>query len=279
MAISLQFIPLHEEPLFQFLRAHLFSDDLLKKYRQSPFAFQHNHVLQFNDTVTSQVPLEIVLPDEISHVNRIEGDLQIIYEDDYLLVVDKPSQLATLGTGVHYQRHLAGMVANYYAKNHIASKIHFVNRLDYETSGLIMLAKHQYIHGLFATKNYSMTKKYIALCQGHLEQTTGMIDFPIKKAGEKTTKRMVASDGQVARTSYRVVRYIGENSLVELTLHTGRTHQIRVHMAAINHPLIGDTLYNDNPRGSFYLQSAYLGFVHPITNKEQTFELPNGFSS
>ena len=174
----------------------------------------------------------------------------------------------------HYQYHLSGMIYKYFKENNIKSTVHFVNRLDYETSGLIIIAKHQYIHHLF---NYvKINKYYYCIVENILKDKKGIIDKPILKLENDPKKRIIDEKGKRSITEYEVIKEFNNFSLINVHLLTGRTHQIRLHFSSIGHPLIGDTLYNstfDN-NGDILLFSYHLDFIHPITNKEINITLP-----
>lgn len=227
--------------------------------------FQHETMLKPNDIV------DIILPEEESSINCIPGNLNIVYEDDYLLIVDKPNNIPVIGTRAHYDYHLSGIVANYFKLNNIKSTIHLVNRLDLETSGLVIFAKHQYIHGLFAQSPFKIKKRYYALVEGILDKKSDVINAPILKI-DGQMKRIIDPSGQKAQTAYKVIAENNGNSLVDIELLTGRTHQIRIHFSSINHPLVGDSLYGNSNTG-VCLQSYGLDFVHPILLTSLHFEL------
>lgn len=274
--MEVSYVVNHPQTLAAFLQHHRVSQSLMHGYPTTLQAHCNHQLLALNDLLSPNDVIILTFSKEANTIPPLHYPLTIIYEDDYLLVVDKPPYLATLGTGSHYSYNLAGMVSAYYQQQGIQSKIHFVNRLDKDTQGLTLLAKHQYIHALLSHPT-PIEKKYRALVQGHLLEKKGWITHPISRLAPPSTKRIIHPQGQSAFTYYEVISTINENSLVELTLYSGRTHQIRVHLSSIGHPLVNDELYGLKSEGKFYLQSFYLAFQHPITNKPMQFTLPLRF--
>lgn len=224
-----------------------------------------NYVLSdFNNVV------KVTLNDESNDIPVLDKPLDIIYEDDYIMIINKPYDIDIEPTKGNYNNTLANVISYYYSKNNIKSKIHFVNRLDKLTSGLVIVAKNQYIHNLFS--NVKITKKYHALVSG-LVDNQGSIKIKIEKE-ENSVKRIVSSVGKACITNYKLVNYDGTNSLVDIELVTGRTHQIRVSFEYIGHPLVNDPLYGtiDNQNG-MYLCAYNIRFKHPITKKEIDIEI------
>ncbi|OEF96145.1 hypothetical protein BHF68_09655 [Desulfuribacillus alkaliarsenatis] len=172
-------------------------------------------------------------------------DLDIIYEDEWLLIVNKPAGLKVYQTNKEDNLTLANGIQYYYEDKGIVSGVHFVHRLDTNTSGAIMIAKNSYAHHLLAkqlTAN-QIKRQYLAIVDGELNELTGTIDLPIAKLASAVNRRTVHKTGDQAITNYAVVKQNKRFAVVEVTLETGKTHQIRVHFSHIGHPLIGDTLY------------------------------------
>ncbi|RDW18281.1 RNA pseudouridine synthase [Oceanobacillus arenosus] len=191
--------------------------------------------------------LEVHLPKETIGDNMVpeEMELEIVYEDDALIVLNKPAGIATIPSRHHPTGTIANGVLAYYAKNKIPYTIHVVTRLDRDTSGLLLIAKDRYSHSLLSTsqKQGKVKRKYQAIVSGHLEQKNGTIDAPIERKEGSIIERAVIETGKRAVTHYSVLKEYVDASLVEMELETGRTHQIRVHLSHINHPLLGDDLY------------------------------------
>lgn len=193
-----------------------------------------------------------------------ESELDVLYEDDYLLIVNKPSGVASQPSQKHQFDNLISMVTNYFIKKNISSNIHIVTRLDYSTSGIVIIAKSGFVH--FEMSKIDILKKYLCLIVGSMSEVEGSIRLPIRRCVEHNIKRWVYEDGKMAITHYKVLREYENSSLIDVTLETGRTHQIRVHFAYLSHPLIGDKLYGDSD-GDLMLHCYHIKFIHPITNE------------
>ena len=215
-------------------------------------------------------------PTPTSGVVPAEGPLDIVYEDPDLVVVNKaPGVLVHPGHG-HFDDTLGNFLMYHYKMTGDESDFHPVHRLDRGTSGLVVIAKHA--HAQEKLKNQLHTgdfrRVYLAVCDGAPPWPGGTVDAPIGRLDGSLTAREVRPDGRPARTHYQVVRTCGPRTLVELELETGRTHQIRVHMAHIGCPLTGDFLYGRENRALIArpaLHSARLELTHPITGERLCF--------
>lgn len=220
-----------------------------------------------------------------------EYDLDIIYEDDDLLVINKPKNMLTHPTKYDREKTLCNALI-YHCKNNLsdvsgADRLGIVHRLDKNTSGLILAAKNNSSHKNLALqiKQKSAKRKYLAIVLGEFEKKEGIINKPLVHYIKDDVKMKIANEreGLEAITQYRVIEQYKGASLVELELKTGRTHQIRVHLASINHPVFGDSLYGSKSfmRKEFYnlktqeqlLQSYFVSFAHPKTGKNMEFVL------
>ncbi len=226
---------------------------------------------------TLAVPLTDPAPS--SGVVPAPGPLDIVYEDGDLAVVNKaPGVLVHPGHG-HFDDTLGNFLMYHYKQVGDESDFHPVHRLDKGTSGLLVAAKHP--HAQEKLKNQLHTgnfrRVYLAVCEGAPPQSHGTVDAPIGPAEGALVRREVRPDGKPARTCYRTVGPCGPRTLVELTLDTGRTHQIRVHMAHLGCPLTGDFLYGREDRGLIArpaLHSARLELLHPVTGERLRFAAP-----
>ncbi|MCM3573125.1 MULTISPECIES: RluA family pseudouridine synthase [Mesobacillus] len=229
------------------------------------------YALKTADRVRIEFPPEV--PSE--GMKGEEIPLSIIYEDEYLLVVNKPPGMNTIPSREHPYGSLASGLIGYYEKNEISATTHIVTRLDRDTSGLVLIAKHSHIHHLFSKQQRlgGVKRSYEAFVEGIVEQGEGMIDAPIARKPDSIIEREVHLDGQNACTLFEVSKRYEGFTHMKLWLRTGRTHQIRVHMSYLGHPLLGDTLYGGN-RDSISRQALHcreLTFSHPFLHKEIRF--------
>lgn len=201
--------------------------------------------------------------------------LSIAYEDDYVLVINKPSNLATIPSREHPTGTLANGLLFYYDQHNIPSTVHIVTRLDKDTSGLLLVAKNRFVHHMLSQqhKEKNVKRVYRAIVHGKLPTNMGTIDAPIGRKVTSIIEREVRADGQKAITHYQVEKSFDDMTLVKVMLETGRTHQIRVHFAHLGHPLVGDDLYGGqaDKLKRQALHSAELTFYHPFFKKNMTF--------
>ncbi|CAO4841275.1 MAG: Ribosomal large subunit pseudouridine synthase C [Holosporales bacterium] len=208
----------------------------------------------------------------LSKEDRAFLDRIILFEDDDICVINKPTGLAVQG-GSGTKRHLDGMLSQY-KKN---TKFHLVHRLDKDTSGILVLAKSpQVAHELtelFKTKQ--VAKTYLAVVHGSVKPVTGTIDAPLlKDFKDKKEIVMVSAKGKPAQTGYIVLKKINRYSIIELSPITGRTHQLRVHMAHIGHPIVGDFKYGSTAEDGMRLHLHAASITFPIGRVPVTFRAP-----
>lgn len=238
---------------------------LFKVLSQNPNSFVVNNQIVKNYYEMKEGDLlEVVIPViDSSHIIPVSKEFEILYEDEYLLIINKELDLATIPTRHHFTNSLANRVRSYYLRVGINSGIHFVNRLDAATSGIVVVAKNIYIAD--AMKTLIKTKKYLALVHGTIKES-GTIQSQIQKEEGSIIKR-VATSGDSAKTVYDVLQVLTDKTLLSATLLTGKTHQLRVHFSSVNHPIVGDKLYGTDDYEHLYLHSACLEFIHPVTKK------------
>ena len=241
-----------------------------------------SYKLETNDVII----VEEIEQDEIDMVKE-NIPLDIVYEDDDLIVVNKPSGLVvhpapghTHGTLVNGLLYHCNQLSN--MNGDIRAGI--VHRIDKDTSGLLVVCKNNYAHRILAEqlKEKTTTRTYIAIVTGNISHNLGRIEAPIGRDPSNRQKMAVVQNGKSAVTHFKVLDRYRDFTLLELKLETGRTHQIRVHMAYINHPVVGDPLYGVKKQTTEfgqYLHAKTLGFIHPRTNEymEFTSELPEEF--
>lgn len=207
------------------------------------------------------------------------GAVDIRYEDDDLLVVDKPPGLAVHPCAGSWDDSLGARLVNYYQKTGLEADFHPVHRLDKCTSGLMVVAKHPAAqHALTAALHSGdFLREYLAVCEGWPDPPAGVVDAPLGHSDDSFIRQEVRPDGKSARTHYETVEATARFALLRLRLETGRTHQIRVHMAHIGHPLAGDFLYGtEEPEliGRPALHSTYLELCQPFTGQRLTLASP-----
>lgn len=193
--------------------------------------------------------------------------LDILYEDEYLLAVNKPAGLLMHPTQNILCGTLANAIAHYYEQSEQKFSIRFLSRLDRDTSGVVVIPKDGRTHKLLDDK--CVHKEYLAIVAGHLTPKEGMVDAPIGKEKEGDIKATVNESGKDAITQYKVEQELAMSSVVRLSLLTGRTHQIRIHMTYMGHPVFGDTLYGGDVSQiqRQALHAERVTFVHPYTNQ------------
>lgn len=212
--------------------------------------------------------VEIVLPTSNQGENIIstKHDFEILYEDSYILIINKENNLASIPTRNHYANSLSNYVMSYYKRKGIRANIHCIGRLDYATSGIIMFAKNPYIADVI--KKQQIDKKYILEVQGLIPVDKGIITNGIKKDPTSIIKRIVTDEFINSKTSFEVLDRTDDTTLVMATLHTGKTHQLRLHFANLGFPIIGDELYGTPTTDQIlHLHSAHLEFTHPVTGE------------
>lgn len=221
-----------------------------------------------NQPLTIKVAPEMADPTvQVSH-----GPLQIAYEDANWLVIDKPAGLASVPGPTEQADTALNRVKGYLvAQKSVDLRPHLITRLDRFTSGLLLVAKHRVASSMISqqVEQHQVKKEYLALVSGHLPADHGMIDQPILRVANQAA-RVVDPAGQAAKTEYWVEQATATHSLVRLRLHSGRTHQIRVHLSWLGNPLVGDHLYGGELDRLDHqaLHATTLSFIDPFTQAE-----------
>lgn len=218
-------------------------------------------------------------PEENCNIVPTKMDLNIIYEDEHILAINKPAGIAIHPSMLHFRDSLSNGVKYYFDSINLHKKIRPVNRIDLNTSGLVLFAKNEYVQEGLIKQMVSGTfkKTYLCLANGLFSHRYGIIDSPISRKENSIIERCVSPYGQKAITHYEVLKEFENYSLVQCKLETGRTHQIRVHFSSVGHPLLGDSLYNKNNDVNLLinrqaLHSYKMEFVHPVFKNEVCLE-------
>lgn len=255
----------------------MMSENLIKQLKSIPDGITVNgehknvtYILNYADN------LKIKVVEQYS--NSIEPHpvpFKIIYEDEDIMIVDKPFGIPTHPSAGNYTHTLANGVIYYFNSKGENRIFRAVNRLDKDTSGLMCIAKNSYSHArLCQNLHQNLVRKYTAAVEGIIEND-GEITLPIARLDKSVIKRCVDKNGLWAKTYYKVLKVYHDFTLVELELETGRTHQIRVHMSYIGHPLLGDWLYgSERSDMRTALHSSYLSLSHPVTGEKLQFYSP-----
>lgn len=232
--------------------------------------------LEPGDNVQLNLPVEEPNP----NLAATDEPLDILFEDDHYLIINKPVGLISVPSPAHRGDTVASRVKHYYLANDYRHKVvHIVTRLDRYTSGVMLVAKNTLAHSMMGQllDERKLVKVYEAIVEGHLGEMKGMIDAPIARSPHSIIERMVGPDGKPSLTEYEKLGQLeGELSHVRLLLHTGRTHQIRVHMSHLGHPLVGDDLYGGSldVMNRQALHCSEYRFDHPFTGERITVSAP-----
>lgn len=243
---------------------------LITALKLVPLGISRNgELLRVIDTVYESDIIQIKLPEDNNEIEPVDIPLDICYEDDHIIVLNKPPYMPVHPTHGHIDDTLANGVAFYLNNKNESFSFRAINRIDRDTTGLVLVAKHSY-----AASNLvkNVQKKYVAVCEGEI-LNSGTVDAKISLLPGHTIQRTAGtSDGVTAITHYKPILTKNRHTLVEFNLETGRTHQIRVHMSHINHPLAGDDMYGGSleyiKRQALHCKTII--FLHPVTHKEIT---------
>lgn len=250
-----------------FLRKHCgISARTLSKLKRTTLGItRNNELLKTTDILNTGDIVILAMPDDINEITPIKGELDILFEDEYILVVNKPPLMPVHPTKIHQQDTLANIVSFYMQEKGEYYTFRAINRLDRDTSGCLLLAKDRFCANALPK---TVTKVYTALCEGEIK-SDGTVNRPIKVMEGRSIQRVVADDGAPSITHYHPVVYKNGHTLTRFRLETGRTHQIRCHMSSIGYPLAGDDMYGGSlefiKRQALHCQE--IAFVHPISNK------------
>lgn len=253
------------------------STRLLTKLIKNKNIYINNNIVDTRNTVINGdiLLLDFNYEEDNSNIIPTKMNLDIIYEDKWLLVVNKPAGIPIHPSRLHYYDSLSNGIKYYFDSINLKKKIRPVNRLDLNTSGLVIFAKCEYIQEEFSKQmaNDIFKKEYLCIVEGLLQKKKDIINLPIARKEGSIIERCIDKTGQKSITHYEVVQEFQNYSLLHCILETGRTHQIRVHMQSINHAILGDTLYGTTSDliNRQALHSYKIKCIHPVTKENLIF--------
>ncbi|MBS5854184.1 MAG: RluA family pseudouridine synthase [Clostridium sp.] len=258
----------------------LLSARLITKLKQSNNIFFNEEITYTKKLVYANDVVSVLIDfvEDNSNIVATNIPLDIIYEDEYLLAINKPANMPVHPSMLHYEETLSNAVKYYFDTLNLKRKIRIVNRLDKDTSGIVIFAKNEYIQECLIKqmKTKELKKEYLAIVTGYLQKKSDTLCFPISRKEGSIIERTVNPNGDIAITHYNILKEQNNLSLVHVFLETGRTHQIRVHFSHINHPILGDTLYG-TPSPLINRQALHsykITLLHPISKQILTLEAP-----
>ena len=257
-----------------------FSSRLMGKLKVLNGVFLNGNPVKMFEKPQEGDKITVTLPREKSEFEPENIPISVVYEDEDLLIINKQPGYVVHPTKGHPCHTIANGIMNYMINNNKLFKIRFINRLDMDTSGLLVIAKNSHCQDDFSKQmsENAVTKKYIGIVKGIIKEEDGRIDLPIDKEHEDHLKRAVVQGGYPSVTNFKVLeRFPKGYTMVELLLETGRTHQIRVHMSHLGYPVIGDVLYGEAAVWLIErqaLHAKYLSFKHPVSGEFMEIEAP-----
>ena len=262
------------------------SRSYIQKLVKDGAVFVNNRQIKANYKVQPQDQVILTIPDmQVPDILPENIPLDILYEDQWLLIVNKPKDMVVHPSAGHMEGTLVNAVMAHCGE-HLSGingvlRPGIVHRIDKDTTGALLICKDDTVHRDLAEqlKVHSIKRRYRAIVQGNLKEDQGTVDAPVGRHPTDRKKMAVNyKNGKEAVTHYQVLERFGNATYIECRLETGRTHQIRVHMASLGHPLLGDTIYGSS-KNPYHLQgqalhAMILGFVHPITREYLEFQAP-----
>ena len=259
------------------------SERLLAKLKRNQKIYLNNVPSYVSSTVSigDLIIVDLDFEEETENILPTEIPLDILYEDEAILIVNKPFGIPVHPSVLHFEDSLSNGIKHYFNSNKIYKKIRPVNRLDKDTSGIVIFAKNEYVQEALIRqmRNNIFKKEYLAVLDGFIENNFGIIDASISRKEGSIIEREININGERAITHYNLIKKFEKDgqklSLVNFVLETGRTHQIRLHSKHLNHPILGDSLYGKSSSliSRQALHAYKIKFIHPISKKEFNLEI------
>lgn len=250
-----------------FLRRHCqVSARTLSKLKRTDMGITRDgKLLKTTDILKAGDIVILAMPDDVNEITPIKGELDILFEDEHIILVNKPYYMPVHPTKIHQEDTLANILCYYMQQKGEYYTFRAINRLDRDTSGCLLIAKDRYTANCLPT---TVSKEYVAACEGEIN-SSGTVNAPIKVMEGRSIQRVVSADGAPSITHYFPVFTKNDHTLTRFILETGRTHQIRCHMSSISHPLAGDDMYGGslNFISRQALHCNKMSFIHPVTNE------------
>ncbi|OLR64864.1 RluA family pseudouridine synthase [Peptoniphilus porci] len=267
----LNFRATKEVKINEYLKECGVSSRLIRKSVNSGSIYLNGKSVKTNKRIKLNDIVSLRFEDEVPNGKIENKNLDILYEDEDLILINKEPFMVTHTAKDDSEGTLLNYLCGYFKENNINRKVRFINRLDRDTSGIVVVSKNSFSQDKISREfKESVEKKYLAICEGTFKEKEGIIDAPIAKSEDNIKREINYVIGKKSLTSYKVLREYKNMSLVMLTLHTGRTHQIRVHLSYIGHPILGDSLYGKRSEliNRQALHSYSLKLKLPRNNKE-----------
>ncbi len=258
------------ETIKRFMTENNIPTSILQKDEKNYKIFVNNEIKSRKDTIRKGDKIHFLLDEEgLNKFKPQDLEIEVVYEDEYLLIVNKPADMLLMPSKANPENTLGNFLVGYYQKNNISSMIHYVNRIDREAQGLVVIAKHRFVKFLLSNKiDNELVFNYKTIVSGKMDTKEFEICLPIAKK-EGTYLREVVEVGEDCSTKYRVEKEFKNFSLLDISVKGKLPHQIRVHLAYFNYPIVGDKLYNKEDYPTKLLLLCYkTNFIHPITEKE-----------
>lgn len=274
-------IPNHfSSTVYDYLRAnHDYSSRLISAVIKDGQLLLNGNPVKFKTACAPMDIIEVILPGEYPDAESADLPVDVIYEDEDIILLNKPPGMVVHPTKSHQTDTLAGAIYNHWAETGFIGKVRFVNRIDRDTSGLVLGAKNKYVHHFIQNQFSadSTQKTYFAIVKGRPPAPSGEIDAPIGREEPMSMVRVVREDARASVTLYEIDEEFPAHCLLKLKLLTGRTHQIRVHLKYIGCPVISDSIYNPEENAYMRRQALHayqIGFIHPRSKEAVLFTAP-----